>query len=174
MILTIISTLLGILSSALPNLLRYFERRQELRYATEIMQIRADVAVKGFIVQEQEDLGKALIEEGESIRKHDALTSAGGIWDALRASVRPVITYTFFILFIFVKSAVAWVLLSQYELNLETMKQLSAIIFDDSTVAIFSTILGFWFGSRAMSYAEDRVFGRTSDRFYLERKGRRR
>ena len=64
----------------------------------------------------------------------------------LRASVRPVITYGFFVLFLFVK------LKGLYQgmiVDHTPVIQLLPIVWDEGTESLFAAILAFWFGSRA-------------------------
>lgn len=149
MLLTIISTVLGILSSSIPNLLRIWERRNEARYELELTKLRLEGLKAGLDVSKDIEDIKALVREGESTRSHDSVLDGGEFINKLRASVRPVITYTFFLFFIFVKLT-AFVLVISQGLTVENLNLAMATIFDDTTVAVFSTILGFWFGARAL------------------------
>lgn len=69
--------------------------------------------------------------------------------DFLRASVRPVLTYAFFILFVYIKLTA---LSHAYWIEHTPTVNLLPIIWDDGTEALFSAVLSFWFGSRAMMY----------------------
>jgi hypothetical protein len=82
----------------------------------------------------------------QSALDHDKSIDGGKFINALRASVRPVITYTFFTVFIAVKMAAAYVMLTTGQSVPEMLKA----VWDAETMALFSTIIAFWFGSRVM------------------------
>jgi hypothetical protein len=72
---------------------------------------------------------------------------AGGFINALRGSVRPVITYVFFGLFIAVKVTA---LISLMEEGNDLAGSIN-LIWDDATSGLFAAIISFWFGGRAVS-----------------------
>jgi hypothetical protein len=169
MILTIISSLLGILSSTIPSVIKYLERKQEISYELAITNLKIEATIRG--VELEQELQKIktiqgesedLVEEGSSLRQHDLGLTGGSFIGDLRASVRPVITYAFFGLFLGVKVLVAIVIVSQAGLNINTMQTFSASILDESTIAIFGTILGFWFGSRSLAKNETIIHDKVS------------
>ena len=155
MTLTILSALLGILSSVIPNLIRDFERKQEIKFEVELIRIKTEAALQGIQIESAIAADKAFVEEGADIRAYDLRLDGGQFINTLRASVRPVVTYIFFFIFLMVKLAVAIVIIKQGGLNMNNMHTFSNVILDESTVAIFGTILGFWFGNRAFSKLED-------------------
>jgi len=89
---------------------------------------------------------QADIKETESLYKHDSM-DAGGFINALRGSVRPVITYVFFSLFVAIKITALMALMDS---GTDFGKSLS-LIWDDSTSGLFAAIVSFWFGGRAVS-----------------------
>ena len=64
--------------------------------------------------------------------------------------MRPVITYLFFAMFAAVKGTLIYALIASQ--NVEWTAAIQAA-WDDDTAAIFSAIMAFWFGNRAMSKA---------------------
>lgn len=149
MSLTIISTLLGILSSTLPSIFRYLERKQDLRQQVELARIQAEAASVSSKAQKNLESIKSASIEGDNLRNHDNLLDGGEFVNALRASVRPIVTYVFFLLFCMVKIMVAMIVFSE-GINIENMKEALDLILDENTIAIFSMILGFWFGGRSL------------------------
>ena len=143
---TLISTIFGVLSGLLPNVIKIFEKRLDYRHEIELTKIKMDAAREGLVLQLQVEGLKADTSEGESLRKHDSDIEYTGFWGALRASIRPTITYAFFILFCGIKIA-AFVVLVQRN---ATPTELLSLVWDSETMAIFSAIIGFWFGSRAL------------------------
>jgi len=140
----LLSPILGIFGSLLPSIVRIFERKQELRHELELTRIRMqEISLKGKLKADIENI-KADVDEGKSVRSHDMSLDGGKFINALRASIRPVITYAFFLLFVAVKIAAAYVMLKQGQSVPEMLKA----VWDAETMALFSTIIGFWFGSR--------------------------
>lgn len=68
--------------------------------------------------------------------------------DILRASVRPVITYAFFGLFVYIKLKAMEYAMSQQDAKIG---DLLPVLWDESTATMFATVLAFWFGSRAIA-----------------------
>ena len=86
---------------------------------------------------------KAEIQELKSLYKHDqSLETKNGFISALRASVRPVITYFFFFTFVGVEVSVIFSLVEPHIIDR---------IWNTNTQGLFAAVLSFWFGSRAMS-----------------------
>jgi hypothetical protein len=65
----------------------------------------------------------------------------------LRASVRPVITYTFFGVFAFIKLYGFYFAVHRENVSILLMLP---ILWDEGTQALFAAVLSFWFGSRAL------------------------
>lgn len=151
--LAIISPILGIFGSLLPNIVKIFERKQELQHDIEIAKLQMEAAKQG--AQFQLDLAniKADSAEGDSLRSHDASIDGGKFVNALRAFVRPFITYTFFFLFCAVKIAAAYVMIN----NGLSIPDMLKAVWDTETMALFSTVIAFWFGSRTLEKMDSRV-----------------
>ena len=67
--------------------------------------------------------------------------------DGLRGSVRPVITYAFFGLFIFVEVSAYLSLTAQGVSGLDAVDA----VWDEHTKALFAAVIAFWFGGRAIA-----------------------
>ena len=67
--------------------------------------------------------------------------------DGLRGSVRPVITYAFFALFVFVEVAAYLSLTSSGISGLDAANA----VWDEDTKALFAAVIAFWFGGRAIN-----------------------
>ena len=93
--------------------------------------------------------------ETEKLYEHDmALASHGGWVVSLQASVRPVITYLFMATFIAVEGGLVYSLIANQNVDWPTALESA---FGDEEMAMFSAILSFWFGNRAMSKARAMV-----------------
>ncbi len=88
-------------------------------------------------------------DEAESKALYAHASQPSGVkWvEALRASVRPIITYAFFILFATVKTAALFKLLDQ---GVGITDGLIAV-WDAETQALFAAVMSFWFGQRALA-----------------------
>ena len=144
--LALLSPLFGILGSLLPSVVRIFERKQEIRYEIELTKIKLDAAERQADLNFNIEMVKANAVERQSILDHDKSLDGGKFINALRASVRPVVTYVFFITFLAVKVSAAYVMLSTGQ----SVPEMLRAVWDLETMALFSTIIAFWFGSRVI------------------------
>ena len=144
---TIIGSLLGFGTSFLPEVLNYFKRGQEQKYELQRMQMEMELIAKRSELKISELDKEAEIKETEGLYKHDNV-DAGGFINALRGSVRPIITYAFFGLFVAIKVTALLSLMNQTGMQLNMAL---STIWDDQTAGLFAAIMSFWFGNRAVS-----------------------
>lgn len=148
--LALLSPLFGIMGSLLPSIVRIFERKQEIKYEIELTKIKLEAAEKQADLQFNIEMVKADANLRQSALDHDKSIDGGKFINALRASIRPVITYIFFALFVAVKIAAAYVMIDTGQSVPEMLKA----VWDVETMSLFSTIIAFWFGSRVMEKQE--------------------
>jgi hypothetical protein len=151
--LAILSPILGIFGSLLPHIVKIFAQRQELQHELAVTQLQMEAAKQGAKLQLDLESVKADSAEGESLRSHDASIDGGKFVNALRGLVRPFITYIFFFLFCAVKIAAAYVMIQTGQSIPEMLKA----VWDTETMALFSTVIAFWFGSRTLEKMDSRV-----------------
>jgi len=144
---TLLGSLLGFGTSFLPEVLNYFKRGQEQKHELQRMKMEIELMAKRSEFKSQELDKEAEIKEAEGLYKHDSV-DAGGFINALRGSVRPIITYVFFGLFVAIKVTALISLMSLPEMELNMALNM---IWDDQTAGLFSAIMAFWFGNRAVS-----------------------
>ena len=144
---TLLGSLLGFSTSFLPEILNYFKAGQEHKHNLERMQLEMDLMSKRSELKIQELDKQAEIKETEGLYKHDSM-DAGGFVNALRGSVRPVITYAFFGLFVAIKTVAVMTLMNDQGADLAGALN---VIWDDNTAGLFAAIMSFWFGNRAVS-----------------------
>lgn len=143
---TLLGSLLGFGTSFLPEVLNFFKAGQDHKHKLESMQLEMELMTKRSELQLNIMDKQAEIKETEGLYKHDSM-DAGGFINALRGSVRPVVTYVFFSLFIAIKiTAIVALMNSGNDLG----RSLS-LIWDDQTAGLFAAIMSFWFGGRAIS-----------------------
>jgi hypothetical protein len=150
--LALLSPLIGIFGSVIPSVVRIFERKQELKHEVELAKIKLDTAIRAAESNLKLEEIKADVAEGQSLRDHDNSIDGGKFINALRASIRPVVTYLFFFLFVAVKVSAAYVMLS----NGQSVPEMLKAVWDQETMALFSTIMAFWFGSRFLEKMESK------------------
>ncbi|MEW8420137.1 MAG: hypothetical protein AB2669_08300 [Candidatus Thiodiazotropha endolucinida] len=147
--LTLLGSLLGFLSSAFPDVLKLWRDRADRKHELAILDRQMEAQRQGHSQRLAEIEVQADIIESKALYAH-ASQPSGVLWvEALRASVRPVITYAFFILFATVKIAALLQLLEQ---EVGFTDGLIAI-WDAETQALFAAVMSFWFGQRALQKA---------------------
>ena len=146
MLLALLSPLFGILGSLLPSIVNIFDRKQELKYQLELNKLQMDAAIQNAQIQIAIEDAKADVADAESVRSYDSNIDGGYYINALRASIRPVITYIFFFVFVLIKLIVVYEMVSSDASMLDMIKA----VWDQDTTALFGAIMGFWFGSRIL------------------------
>lgn len=149
----LLPTIIGVFTSGIPHVVKYLEKGQEYKHEMELLKLRMEAASQGLDQQIfLEDL-KASIEDGKSVRDHDLAVPSNRYMDALRAGVRPLVTYTFFLAFVGVKIALGVVM---YQEGLPG-KEILSVIWDGYSNTIFGGIMGFYFGSRAFMHLNGQI-----------------
>ena len=148
---TLLGSLLGFSTSIIPEILSFFKQGQANKQELAMLEAKAQYAQALSSMKLEELDAKAEIVETEKLYDHDmALAARGGWVVSLQASVRPVITYLFMGTFIAVEGAMVYSLMTTQGADWVTAVQAA---WSDEVMAIFSAILSFWFGNRAMSKA---------------------
>ena len=148
---TLLGSLLGFGTSIVPEILGFFKQGQANKQELLMLEAKAQYAQALSSMQLEELDAKAEIVETEKLYEHDmALAARGGWVVSLQASVRPVITYLFMATFIAVEGGLVYSLIANQNVDWPTALESA---FGDEEMAMFSAILSFWFGNRAMSKA---------------------
>jgi hypothetical protein len=137
---SLLGSLLGFGTSFLPEVLNYFKANQEHKQRLELMKAQSELRLKELDFE-------ADIEESKGIYEHDRSIDAGGFVNALRGSVRPVITYAFFGLFCAVEAVIVIKVLDSGG----DWKAAVELLWSGETQGLFAAIMSFWFGNRAVS-----------------------
>ena len=152
--LTLLGSLMGFAGSAVPSVIDFFKEKKEKETQLELVRLQIEAKEKNVELDirmldaksEAEDR-KALREESSKLLEHDAkLGAQDGFINALRAFVRPFITYAFFLTFIGVKV----VLVIHAIQSGGDLKETVEIVWAPETESLFAAVMSFWFGSRAM------------------------
>ena len=142
--------LLGFASGVVPEVVGYFRKKQNHKFELELYEAKAKYADQMSKLKIQELDSQAEIAETKGLYEHDRSIDAGGFVNGLRGSVRPVITYLFFLMFASVKGTMIYAMITNQNLDWTLAIETA---WDSDTAAVFSAILAFWFGNRAMSKA---------------------
>ena len=145
--LTLLGSLLGFVTSAFPDLLGLFRDSQDRKHELAILDRQMEQMKLGHQQRLEEIEVQGDIAESQALYRHDK--PVGVVWvDSLRASVRPIITYAFFLLFAAVKGSALYILMAVEGLLLaEALPH----IWDPETQALFAAVMSFWFGQRALN-----------------------
>ena len=142
---SLLGSLLGFGTSFLPKVFEFFQDKSDKKHELAVMEVQIRQQ-KELATQKLEAVNvDADIREIESLHKSMQPTGVKFI-DGLRGSVRPVITYAFFGLFIFVEVSAYIGLTAQGVSALDAANA----TFDEDIKALFAAVLSFWFGGRAI------------------------
>ncbi|MAT09955.1 MAG: hypothetical protein CMM02_03015 [Rhodopirellula sp.] len=147
--LSLVGSLLGFGTSFLPTLLGFFEQGQKNRHQLKLLEAQAKHAEVLSQLKLEELDAAADVEESRSIYEHAAQlarSNKSSFISALQASVRPVVTYFFFILFATIKGLAVYVAVQEGD----DVSQAILASWDEETKILFSTVISFWFGQRGM------------------------
>lgn len=134
--LTLLGSLLGFITSLIPDIFKQVQDRRDKNHEVEILKLQIENARTLHQEKLQEINSYADISEAREIYK---TYNSGVTWvDALNASVRPVIAYSFFFLYALVK-------------YMQYINGYSLQLWSEEDQAIFAGVISFYFGSRAMS-----------------------
>ena len=161
--LSLISTLGGLLISGLPKLLDFFQnkadQKHELALANIQVQMQLQMMAQGFAAQERmEEIRtdqvamQAEAQMTEAALKHDEkVLEKASKWVAnYVGTVRPTVTYIFVFELCAINAWIAYYIYSRPNLvmSVDDLIRLSDIIFSTDEMAMLGGIIGFWFGSR--------------------------
>lgn len=139
--LSLLGSLLGFGTSFLPKVMDYFQDKQDKAHELSMQDkiVASQIAV-GNIKLEATRVDGSIREMEALLKSQTELTNRAAQWCVnLSASVRPVITYAFFIEFGALTLAVnmGWIDQALYQM-----------IWDEPMQAIFAAVVSFWFGQR--------------------------
>jgi hypothetical protein len=164
--LSLLSTLGGLLISGLPKLLEYFQNKADQAHELKLAQVQTErelqLAAAGFAAQarmEEIRTEQVAMETDarmtEAALDHDKkVLEKASRWVAnYVGTVRPTVTYLFVIELILLNAFMAWYLWNHPELiqSVDDVIKYSDLIFSTDEMAMLGGIIGFWFGSRQWS-----------------------
>jgi len=164
--LSLISTLGGLLISGLPKLLEYFQNKSDQQHELALARMQNErelaLAAQGFAAQQKiEEIRTDQVamqteaQMTEAALKHDeqVLEKAHKWVASYVGTVRPTVTYIFVIELVLINAFMAVYLWNHPGLitSLDDVVKYSSLIFSSDEMAMLGGIIGFWFGSRQWS-----------------------
>lgn len=162
--LSLFSTLGGLLISGLPKLLDYFQNKADQKHELALAQIQTErelqLAAQGLAAQQKiEEIRTDQIsmqteaQMTEAALKHDEkVLERASTWVVnFIGTVRPVVTYIFVLELCAINAWIAYYVYSRPSLvnNMDDLIRVTDIIFSSDEMAMLGGIIGFWFGSRS-------------------------
>lgn len=141
---TAVSGLIGLLTPFLSGLLKIWDRKNEFENQLQLRKLDFQ------ILQKQAELGikveelKAYSEEAKALQQSETFYRVPEWVDVLRALVRPIIAYSFFIMFVIVKLSTLIQIMSMGVSLSESL----VTVWGEKETAIMAIIVGYYFGSR--------------------------
>jgi len=171
--LSLISTLGGLLISGLPKLLEFFQNKQDQAHELRLAQVQTErelqMAAAGFAaqarveeirteqvaMQTQAQMAEAEAEMVKGAQDHDkAVMAKASRWVAnYIGTVRPTVTYIFVFELVAINAFLCYYLWQNPGLitSIDDVLRYADIIFSADEMAMLGGIIGFWFGSRNWS-----------------------
>jgi hypothetical protein len=161
--LSLFSTLGGLLISGLPKLLEFFQNKADQKHELALARVQTErelqLAAAGFAAQlkiEEVRTEQVAMETDarmtEAALAHDAkvLEKAASWVSSYVGTVRPTVTYIFVIELVAINAFMAWYLYQTPGLitNMDDIIRYADLIFSSDEMAMLGGIIGFWFGSR--------------------------
>ena len=137
--LAIIGSLAGFFSSFIPEIFHFLKDKKDKEHELKLISLQIDAMKVGGSSGLEEVYLQSNVDESKYLYIHAGKQTKIKWVDALSASVRPMITYVFFLLYMTIK-------IMDY-LKVGHM----APIWTDEDQGIFCAVIGFWFGHRAFN-----------------------
>jgi hypothetical protein len=161
--LSLLSTLGGILLGGLPKLLDYFQSKQDQKHELALAKAQSErelaLAAQGFAAQAKvEEIRsdqiamqtEAAMTQGAQEHDKKVLEKASKWVANYIGTVRPTVTYLFVLELLAINGFLAYYLWSHPELikSIDDVIKYSELIFSSDEMSMLGGIIGFWFGSR--------------------------
>jgi hypothetical protein len=168
--LSLISTLGGLLISGLPKLLEHFQNKADQKHELALARVQTErelqLAAAGFAaqarveeirteqvaMQTQAQMAEAEAEMVKGAQEHDkAVLAKASTWVAnYVGTVRPTVTYIFVFELVAINVFMCYYLWSNPGLisSIDDVVRYSDLLFSSDEMAMLGGIIGFWFGSR--------------------------
>lgn len=164
--LSLLSTLGGLLISGLPKLLEFFQAKADQAHERDLAKISAErdlqMAAQGFAAQQRiEEIRTEQVamqteaQMTQAALDHDKkVLEKASKWVAnYVGTVRPTVTYIFILELVAINAAITYYAFTDPNLirSMDDFLKVSTVIFSEEEMSMLGGILGFWFGSRSWS-----------------------
>jgi hypothetical protein len=161
--LSLISTLGGLLISGLPKLLEYFQDKSDKAHELELAKMQTErelqMLERGYLAQAKvEEIRtdqiaiNADMEMTKAAYEHDAkvLEKAAPWVASFVGTVRPMVTYLFVLELFVINVGIGVYAFTHPGIinNVDDLIKIAGEVFSDDEMAMLGGIIGFWFGSR--------------------------
>jgi predicted PurR-regulated permease PerM len=161
--LTLLSTLGGLLISGLPKLLEYFQNKADQKHELALAQVQTErelaLAAAGFAAQARvEEIRTEQVQMETDARMTEAalahdekIMEKASTWVVnYVGTVRPTVTYIFVLELLLINGFMAFYLWQRPDLiqNIDDVIRYADLIFSSDEMAMLGAIIGYWFGSR--------------------------
>jgi hypothetical protein len=164
--LSLISTLGGLLVSGLPKLLEFFQDRADKAHEANLMRLQMErelaLAAQGFAAQAhieeirtEQVMMETTAEMTKAALKHDekVLDKAHKWVASYVGTVRPTVTYIFVLELVGINIWLCFYLWNNPQLinSIDDVMRYADVLFSSDEMAMLGGIIGYWFGSRGWS-----------------------
>jgi hypothetical protein len=161
--LSLISTIGGLLVSGLPSLLGFFQDKSDKKHELELAQMQTErelqMMERGFVAQakmeeirtDQVEMQTAAQMQNAALDHDKKVMERASTWVVnYVGTVRPTVTYLFVIERVLINFWLCYKLFSMPGLinGVDDLEIISEMIFSSDEMAMLGGIIGFWFGSR--------------------------
>lgn len=161
--LSLISTIGGLLVSGLPSLLGFFQDKSDKAHELELAKMQTErelqMMERGFIAQakmeeirtDQVEMQTAAQMQNAALDHDKKVMERASTWVVnYVGTVRPTVTYLFVIELVLINFWLCYKLFSMPNLitGVNDLEIISEMIFSSDEMAMLGGIIGFWFGSR--------------------------
>jgi len=162
--LSLISTLGGLLISGLPRVLDFFQDKSDKKQELELARIQTErelaLAERGFIAQQkiEEIRTDQIAMQSEAQMQNAALDHDKKVMEKASTwvvnyvgTVRPTVTYILILELVAINFWIMWHIFSLPNVinNIDDVIKFSDVVFTSDEMAMVGGVLGFWFGARS-------------------------
>ena len=137
---SILGSLLGFGTSMIPKIFSIIEEKQKFKNQMALMTAQSKM-------KQSELQSLAKIQQNKSIYEHDQKiieNTSSGFINNLRSSVRPILTYCFFLTYVGFKIVLVAIAIQEGDDTLKAIKN----CYQDEDFGLLSICVSFWFGSK--------------------------
>ncbi len=175
--LSLLSTLGGLLISGLPKVLEFFQDKADKKHEMELARVQTErelaLAREGFLAQQkvEEIRTDQIAMQAESQMQQAALAHDAKILDKSSkwvvnyvGTVRPTITYILVLELVAINVWIMWHIFSLPGVitSIDDVLKFSDVVFSQDEMAMLGGIIGYWFGSRGWASTSTTGAGRSN------------